>query len=231
LDSLRPRRLALRPVTRKNTSPSSISAACYVYWRQPMALKRGTLHVNGIKLTGGDAALLENESPLTLDASFGAEVLVWRTGSSPARRKLGGRHMWTSWQNPLALAGRILLALLFIPAGLGKLTGFAGSVAYTAAGGIPFPQVAVVAALLLEIVGGIALLLGWGTRWAALALALFALVASFFLHNYWSFPAEQASAQQMLFYKDLAVVGGLLAFAAFGPGSLSIDARQRNPHP
>lgn len=134
--------------------------------------------------------------------------------------------MWTSWQNPLALAGRILLALLFIPAGLGKITGFTGSVAYTAAGGIPLPEVAVVIALLLEIGGGIALLLGWGTRWAALALAVFALVASFFLHNYWSFPAAQAGAQQLLFYKDLAVVGGLLAFAAFGPGSLSIDARQ-----
>lgn len=134
--------------------------------------------------------------------------------------------MWTSLQNPLALVGRILLALLFIPTGVGKLTGFAGNVAYTASGGIPMPEVATAIALLIELVGGAALLLGWGTRWAALALAFFTLVASFFFHNFWGVPAEQAYMQQLLFYKNIAVVGGLLAFAAFGPGSFSVDARR-----
>lgn len=134
--------------------------------------------------------------------------------------------MWTSLQNPLALAGRILLAWLFIPAGLGKLTGFAGSVAYAASSGMPMAQVAVAIGLLIEIVGGIALLIGWGTRWAAIALAVFVLVASFFLHSFWSVPAEQVGLQQLMFYKNLAIIGGLLAFAAFGAGSLSVDARQ-----
>lgn len=134
--------------------------------------------------------------------------------------------MWTSLQNPLALVGRILLALLFIPAGVGKLTGFAGTVAYATSAGLPMPQVAVALALLVELLGGLALLLGWQTRWAALALALFTLVASFFFHNFWALPAEQAGMQQMLFYKNLAVAGGLLAFAAFGAGALSVDARR-----
>lgn len=134
--------------------------------------------------------------------------------------------MWTSLQNPLALVGRILLALLFIPAGVGKLTGFAGTVAYTASAGVPVPQVAVALALLVEIVGGLALLLGWQTRWAALALALFTLVASFFFHKFWALPAEQAGMQQLLFYKNIAVAGGLFAFAAFGAGALSVDARR-----
>lgn len=134
--------------------------------------------------------------------------------------------MWTSLQNPLALVGRILLALLFIPAGVGKLTGFAGTVAYTASAGVPLPQVAVVLALLVEIIAGLALLLGWQTRWAALALAFFTLVASFFFHKFWALPAEQAAMQQLLFYKNIAVAGGLLAFAAFGPGALSVDARR-----
>ncbi|MEG0000642.1 DoxX family protein [Comamonas sp.] len=134
--------------------------------------------------------------------------------------------MWTSLQNPLALLGRILLALLFIPAGVGKLTGFAGTVAYTASAGVPVPQVAVALALLVEIVGGLALLLGWQTRWAALALALFTLVASFFFHKFWALPAEQAGMQQLLFYKNIAVAGGLFAFAAFGAGALSVDARR-----
>lgn len=134
--------------------------------------------------------------------------------------------MWTSLQNPLALVGRILLALLFIPAGVGKLMGFAGAVAYTASAGVPVPQVAVALALLVEVVGGLALLLGWQTRWAALALAFFTLVASFFFHNFWALPAEQAGMQQLLFYKNIAVAGGLLAFAAFGAGGLSVDARR-----
>ncbi|MEG3061191.1 MAG: DoxX family protein [Comamonas sp.] len=134
--------------------------------------------------------------------------------------------MWTSLQNPLALLGRILLALLFIPAGVGKLTGFAGTVAYTASAGVPVPQVAVALALLVEIVGGLALLLGWQTRWAALALALFTLGASFFFHKFWALPAEQAGMQQLLFYKNIAVAGGLFAFAAFGAGAMSVDARR-----
>lgn len=134
--------------------------------------------------------------------------------------------MWTSLQNPLALLGRILLALLFIPAGVGKLTGFAGTVAYTASAGVPLAQVAVALALVVEIGAGLALLLGWQTRWAALALALFTLVASFFFHRFWALPAEQAGMQQLLFYKNIAVAGGLFAFAAFGAGALSVDARR-----
>ncbi len=134
--------------------------------------------------------------------------------------------MLTSLQNPLALVGRILLALLFVPAGVGKLTGFAGTVAYTASSGMPMPQVAVAIALAVEIGCGLALLLGWHTRWAALILAFFTLVASFYFHTFWSVPAEQAGMQQLLFYKNIAVVGGLLAFAAFGPGGLSVDARR-----
>lgn len=134
--------------------------------------------------------------------------------------------MWTSLQNPLALVGRILLALVFIPAGVGKLTGFAGTVAYAASVGMPMPQIGVGLALLVEIVGGLALLLGWKTRWAALVLALFTLAASFFFHRFWTLGAEQAAMQQLLFYKNIGVAGGLLAFAAWGAGTLSIDARQ-----
>lgn len=135
--------------------------------------------------------------------------------------------MWTSLHHPLALLGRILLALLFIPAGIGKLTGFAGSVSYASSAGMPMPELAVALALLVELFGGLALLLGWHARWAALALALFTLVASFFFHNFWALPADQATLQQMLFSKNLAVVGGLLGFAAFGAGALSVDARRR----
>jgi putative oxidoreductase len=71
----------------------------------------------------------------------------------------------------------------------------------------------------------LALLFGFKTRWAALALAVFTAVASFFFHDYWSMPAEQQMMQQLMFGKNLAIVGGLLALAAFGAGRLSVDAK------
>ena len=136
--------------------------------------------------------------------------------------------MLDSLKNPLLLIGRLLLALMFLPAGWGKLTGFAGSVGYTASGGMPMPEVATAVALAVEIVGSLALIFGLGTRWAALALAFFTLVASFFFHKYWAVPAEQVMMQQLMFFKNMAIVGGLLTLAASGAGAWSLDARRGN---
>lgn len=130
-------------------------------------------------------------------------------------------------QNPLALIGRILLAIVFIPAGFGKIAGFAGTVGYATAMGLPLPQVGVALALVIELFGGLALLIGFRTRYAALALAVFTLVASYFFHAFWAVPAEQQMVQQLMFFKNIAITGGLLAFAAFGPGAFSIDGRRK----
>ncbi|MEG2046416.1 MAG: DoxX family protein [Comamonas sp.] len=135
--------------------------------------------------------------------------------------------LWNSTQNVFALVGRVLMSFLFIPAGISKIGGFAGAVGYASSVGMPLPEVGVGIGLLIELVGGIALLLGWNTRWAALVLAFFTLVASFFFHAYWGLPADQAGMQQLLFNKNVAVVGGLLAFAAFGAGAFSVDGRRR----
>lgn len=129
-------------------------------------------------------------------------------------------------QDPLALAGRLLVALLFLPAGIGKLTGFAGTVGYISSVGLPMPQLGAVVALVVEIVGGAALIAGFGTRLAAIVLAAFTLVASFFFHAYWALPADQQMIPQLLFYKNIAVVGGLLTIAAWGAGAWSVDARR-----
>jgi putative oxidoreductase len=134
--------------------------------------------------------------------------------------------MSNALQNPLSLVGRILLAALFLPAGIAKLTGFAGTVGYIASVGLPLPQVAAVIALVVEIVGGIALIAGFGTRFAALALAVFTLVASIFFHNFWALPADQQMIPQLLFFKNIAVIGGLLTLAAWGAGAWSLDARR-----
>jgi len=134
--------------------------------------------------------------------------------------------MLASLQNPLALAGRLLLAALFLPAGIGKLTGFAGTVGYISSVGLPLPTVAAAMALVVEIVGSLALIAGFGTRLAALVLALFTLVASFFFHAYWGVPADQAFVQQLLFFKNIAVVGGLFVLVAHGAGAWSLDAKR-----
>ncbi len=134
--------------------------------------------------------------------------------------------MNASLQNPLTLTGRLLLALLFLPAGIGKIGGFAGTVGYIGSVGLPLPQLAAVLAIVVEVGGGLALLAGYGTRLAALALALFTLVASFLFHNFWAMPPEQVMMQQLMFFKNIAVVGGLLVLAAHGAGAYSVDARR-----
>lgn len=134
--------------------------------------------------------------------------------------------MFNAIQNPLNLAARLLMVALFLPAGIGKLTGFAGTVGYISSVGLPFPTLAAAVAAIVEIVGSLALLAGFGTRIAALVLAVFTLVASFFFHAYWGVPADQAFMQQLLFFKNIAVVGGLLAIAANGAGAWSLDSRR-----
>ena len=126
-------------------------------------------------------------------------------------------------QNPLALIGRLLLAYFFIPAGIGKIGGFAGTVGYIASKGLPLPEVGAVLAIIVEVGVGLMLLLGFKTRWAALILMVFTLAASLFFHNYWALPEAQAAMQKLMFNKNLGVAGGLLAFAAFGAGAFSLD--------
>jgi putative oxidoreductase len=133
--------------------------------------------------------------------------------------------MLNAFQNPLSLIGRLLLALLFIPAGISKISGFEGTVGYIASVGLPLPALAAVGTIALEIGAGLMLALGWKTRWAALALAAFTLLATVIFHNFWAMPADKAFVQQLMFFKNIAVVGGLLVVAAFGAGRLSLDGR------
>lgn len=129
-------------------------------------------------------------------------------------------------QAPLSLVGRLLLALLFIPAGFSKIGGFAGTVGYITSAGLPAPTLAAIVAIVVEVLGGLALVFGVGTRVAALALALFTAVAAFGFHAFWAVPADQQFMQQLLFYKNIAITGGLLVLAAFGAGAWSVDVKR-----
>jgi putative oxidoreductase len=126
----------------------------------------------------------------------------------------------------LAPLGRVLIAFIFIAAGFSKFGDIAGTMAYTASGGLP--GVLGIAAAALEVAGGFAILLGWQTRAAALVLAAFTLVAGVLYHY---LPAQGLEGfdqvlQLTMFNKNLAIAGGLLVLAAQGAGRLSLDARR-----
>jgi putative oxidoreductase len=131
----------------------------------------------------------------------------------------------TPAQDTLALVGRILIATLFIPAGWGKLMGFAGTVGYITSAGLPLPQVAAAIAVIVELGLGLLLLAGYKTRIVALVMAIFTVATAVFFHNYWAMPADKVMSNQMNFYKNLAIAGGMLAFAAFGGGRFSVDRK------
>jgi putative oxidoreductase len=132
-------------------------------------------------------------------------------------------------KSPLTVAGRVLLALLFVLAGTSKLTQLDATARYIAAGGLPMPELLAVAVGVFELVGGLALALGFMARWAALALGGFSLVAALLFHRFWDMPAAEQSVQYLLFMKDLAVAGGLFTLAAWGAGAWSVDARRARP--
>ena len=121
------------------------------------------------------------------------------------------------------LLGRVLLAAIFIISGFGKLTGFEGTVEHIAQKGLPMPQVLAGISILIELGAGVAMLLGWKTRWAALAFVVFLIVVSPIFHGFWAVPPEQAMAQQINFMKNMSILGGMLVLFAFGPGRYSVD--------
>ena len=127
---------------------------------------------------------------------------------------------------PISLIARILLALMFVLAGFSKFGGLSGTAGYIASKGLPLPTVLAVASAVLEVVAGLAIIVGYRARLAGLALALFTLLAAFIFHNYWDAPAEQQMMQQLLFMKNVSIAGGLLLLAACGAGALSLDARR-----
>lgn len=132
-----------------------------------------------------------------------------------------------STQNTFVLIGRLLMAWLFVPAGFGKIAGFAGVAGYIASKGVPLPEVCAAIAIAAELGLGLLLLVGWQTRWAALGLAIFVAVITPIFHNFWAMPEAQQMMQKQAFDKNLAVVGGLLVIAAFGAGRFSLDGKSK----
>ena len=131
-----------------------------------------------------------------------------------------------TFENALNLLGRIAIAALFLPAGLNKLVAIEGTSGYFASLGLPGVAIFVWLVIAIEVLGGIALIIGYQTRFVAIGLAIFTVLASIAGHAFWAAPVDAAFIAQLLFFKNIAVTGGLLILASAGAGSISIDGRK-----
>src|SRR5712691_3485720 len=116
-----------------------------------------------------------------------------------------------------ALAGRILIALIFLQSGIYKFMYYAPTLGYMTKVGLPFPEVLLVASGIIEIAAALAIIAGWTARWAAAALVLWMIPVTLVFHN----PAG-GQEQMAHFMKNVAIMGGLLVLWALGPGALSL---------
>lgn len=121
-------------------------------------------------------------------------------------------------QDALALVARLLLATLFILAGINKISGMEGTVGYISSVGLPFPEVVYFGTVAFEIIGGLMLAAGFKARLVGLAMGVFTLLTAIIFHSDFSQQMEVT-----LFLKNLAIAGGMFAVAAFGAGRFSLD--------
>jgi len=128
-------------------------------------------------------------------------------------------------QNLLALAGRILLAALFVISGFGKISGFDGVAGYIAAKGLPMPEVLAALTIALELGGGILLMIGYKVRIVSILFFLWLIPTTLIFHKFWGIDAAQVQNQMNNFLKNVSIMGAMLLVFAFGPGAYSVDKR------
>jgi len=127
-------------------------------------------------------------------------------------------------KNPVPFIARILLCFIFIVAGIGKITGFAGSQQYMSVYGMPATGFFLVFAILIEILCGLSILLGFKARWGSIILAAYMVIVTLIFHTKFSDPM-----MFIMFQKNLAIIGGLLLIFHFGPGPISVDEKAKPP--
>lgn len=120
--------------------------------------------------------------------------------------------------------GRMLLSLIFIVAGAGKIFDFNGTIQYMQAHSLVYlTPVILIATMVFEIVCGICLLIGYKARAVALLLFLFLIPTTYLFHGFWNSPEQEQSLQSIMFFKNLAIMGGLLFLASTSPGAFAIN--------
>jgi putative oxidoreductase len=134
--------------------------------------------------------------------------------------------MQATAHNTVLLIARILFAAIFIFSGIAKVIGFQGTLDYMTSAGLTWhPAALEIIAIILELGGGLLVLIGWHTRLGAASLFLFTLLTSFLIHHFWTYPTDMAQMQMIMFMKNLAIMGGALYIFAFGAGAYSVDKK------
>ena len=130
---------------------------------------------------------------------------------------------------PLTVAGRVMLATIFLMSALGnKIPNFSGTVDYMTANGVPAPSIMLAGAIVFLLAGGISVVLGFKARIGASLLAVFLILATYYFHDFWTYaPDSQDFQMQMIqFMKNLGLMGAMLMIVANGPGPGSLDNRK-----
>ena len=123
------------------------------------------------------------------------------------------------------LIGRIFLAVVFLQSGYDKVFNIGRTAKLMAAKGMPMADLLVYPATAIVLVGGVLLLIGWQARWAALALIVFMVIATFYFHDFWNYPKEQFINQFHHFFKNLGLIGALFMVMGMGSGPMSLEKR------
>ncbi len=126
----------------------------------------------------------------------------------------------------LPLLARVLLALAFLVAGLGKIPGWEGTAGYMTSKGLPAVSLLLALAIVFEVGGSLSVMLGWKARWGALALIVFTVLATVLFHDFWAMEGQARDLNRIMFLKNLSMIGGLLLVCYWGPGPLSLDERR-----
>lgn len=129
----------------------------------------------------------------------------------------------------LTVAGRVMLATIFLMSALGnKIPNFSGTAQYMAANGVPAPNIMLAGAIVFLLAGGISVVLGFQARIGASLLAVFLILATYYFHDFWTYaPDSQDFQMQMIqFMKNLGLMGAMLMIVANGPGPGSLDNRK-----
>ena len=136
------------------------------------------------------------------------------------------RYMLSERQrDELILVARVLLVVMFVVLGWGKVTNFSATAAYMGSVGLPLPALAVVVAIAIELFGGLAIGLGFYTRPLAVLLAVYAIVTAFIGHDFWMMEDGARRNAMIHFYKNFSIAGGMLLLFLTGPGKYSLDRK------
>lgn len=132
-------------------------------------------------------------------------------------------------QNLLSLAGRVMIAAIFLMSAVGnKIPNFSSVTDYMTKAGVPMPQIALAGAIVFLIAGSLSVILGYKVQIGASLLLVFLALATYFFHGFWAFEGQERQMQTIQFMKNLSLMGTMVFLIANGSGRWSLDAKLKD---